>query len=168
MEACLQLYDRYFDDLYRYVLFRVGNRWDAEDLVSDIFRKVLEYTSKQGIVPDHERAWLFTIAHHRVVDHYRKKTEKAYGTDPEAVDGSVEHIPEWFKGASVQNDCLQESLQELKQEDRQMIHLKYMMGFAYREMSAILGQTEEWLRIRVHRIRKKMAGEIEACMEEGV
>ncbi|WMT41300.1 hypothetical protein RE628_01540 [Paenibacillus sp. D2_2] len=48
MDAFLEIYDRYFDDLYRYVLFRVGNRWDADDLVSDIFRKVLEYSCKNG------------------------------------------------------------------------------------------------------------------------
>ncbi|GAA3406175.1 RNA polymerase sigma factor [Paenibacillus hodogayensis] len=168
MEACLRLYDRYFDDVYRYVLFRVGNRWDTEDLVSDIFRKVMEYTSKQGVIPEHERSWLFTIAHHRVIDHYRQKTEKAYGTDPEAAGMDAEHIPELFQAASVRNDCLQEALQQLKQEDRQMVQLKYMMGFTYQEMSAILGRTEEWMRNRVHRIRKKLAGEIAACMEEGV
>jgi len=175
LEACLQLYDRYFDDLYRYVLFRVGNRWDTEDLVSDIFRKVLEYTSKNGDMPTHERAWLFTIAHNRVIDHYRQKTEKTYGTDPELAGTSTQqdadsamYIPELFQTTAVKNDCLQETLQELKEDDRQMVQLKYMMGFAYREMSEILGQTEAWLRNRVHRIRKKMAAEIEICMEEGV
>jgi len=175
LEACLQLYDRYFDDLYRYVLFRVGNRWDTEDLVSDIFRKVLEYTSKNGDMPTHERAWLFTIAHNRVIDHYRQKTEKTYGTDPEQAGvstyleaDSAKYIPEMFQTTAVKNDCLQESLQELKEDDRQMVQLKYMMGFAYREMSEILGQTEAWLRNRVHRIRKKMATEIESCIEEGL
>jgi RNA polymerase sigma factor (sigma-70 family) len=168
MEACLQLYDRYFDDLYRYVLFRVGNHYDTEDLVSDIFRKVMEHMNKQGVIPEHERAWLFTIAHHRVIDHYRKKKEQVYGTDPEAAGMVTEHIPELFQAASIKNDCLQEALQELQQEDRQMVQLKYMMGFAYREMSTVLGQTEERLRNRVHRIRKKMAGDIAVCMEEGV
>ncbi|MFD0710853.1 RNA polymerase sigma factor [Paenibacillus sp. GCM10027626] len=166
MEACLQLYDRYFDDVYRFVLFRVGNRWDAEDLVSDIFRKVMEYAHKHGAIPEHERAWLFAIANNRIIDHYRRRPEQAYGTDPE--QAGFEQIPQMFEAASVRNDCLEDALLKLKHEERQMVQLKYMLGFAYQEMSQILHKTEDWLRIRVHRIRKKLAGEIEACMEKGV
>ncbi|WP_019424364.1 RNA polymerase sigma factor [Paenibacillus sp. OSY-SE] len=165
METFLHLYDRYFDDLYRYVLFRVGNRWDADDLVSDIFRKVLEYSQKHhGVMPEHERAWLFTIAKNRIIDYYRRKSETAYGIDPER--GGYEHIPDMFREASVQNDCLEEAMLELEHEDREVVHLKYMVGFAYEEISAMVGRTETWLRNRVHRIRKKMALLIERCMGE--
>ncbi|MFL1677340.1 RNA polymerase sigma factor [Paenibacillus dendritiformis] len=166
MDAFLELYDRYFDDLYRYVLFRVGNRWDADDLVSDIFRKALEYSRKhEGAIPEYDRAWLFAIAHNRIIDHYRRKMEKTYGIDPER--GGYEHIREMFREASVQNDCLEEALLQLKQEEREMVHLKYMVGFAYQEMSRMLGKTEGWLRTRVHRIRKKLAVDIARCLEEG-
>lgn len=72
-----------------------------------------------------------------------------------------------FREASVQNDCLEEALLQLKQEEREMVHLKYMVGFAYQEMSRMLGKTEGWLRTRVHRIRKKLAVDIDRCLEEG-
>ena len=36
-EGFLNLYDQYFNDVYRYVYVKTGNKWDAEDIVSDIF-----------------------------------------------------------------------------------------------------------------------------------
>ncbi|MCM3041563.1 RNA polymerase sigma factor [Paenibacillus motobuensis] len=166
MDAFLKIYDCYFDDLYRYVLFRVGNRWDADDLVSDIFRKALEYSCKHGgTIPEYDRAWLFAIAHNRIVDHYRRKKETAYGVDPE--QGGYEHIREMFKETSVQNECLEEALLQLGNGDREMVHLKYMVGFAYHEMSRMLDKTEGWLRTRMHRIRKRLAVDIDRCLEEG-
>lgn len=166
LDVFMRLYDRYFDDIYRFVLFRVGNRWDTDDLVSDIFRKVLEQMVRQGGVSlEYERAWLFTIAQNRIIDHYRKKTEKTfYGTNPE--HGGYDQIPDMFNTAAVHNDCLQEALMQLEHEEREMVHLKYMIGFAYREISQVMGRTESWLRNRIHRIKKKMAVELKQCMEE--
>lgn len=38
----IHLYDQYYDDVYRYVYVKTGNKWDTEDIVSDIFRKAYE------------------------------------------------------------------------------------------------------------------------------
>lgn len=37
-EDFLNIYDQYFNDVYRYVYVKTGNKWDAEDIVSEIFR----------------------------------------------------------------------------------------------------------------------------------
>lgn len=68
----VELYDRYFPKIFRYVSWRVGNREDAEDIVSDVFMRALGNLDQFN-----ERAnatfssWLFRIAHNRVIDHYR-------------------------------------------------------------------------------------------------
>ncbi|WMT43369.1 sigma factor-like helix-turn-helix DNA-binding protein [Paenibacillus sp. D2_2] len=100
-----------------------------------------------------------------MVDHYRRKKEATYGVDLER--SGYEHIKEMFKETSVQNECLEEALIQLEQGDREMVHLKYMIGFAYQEMSRMLDKTEGWLRTRMHRIRKKLAVDIDRCLEEG-
>lgn len=164
MRGFLKLYDDYFDDVYRYVHFRIGHTWDADDLVSDIFRKILEYTqSHGGRAPEHERAWVFTIARNRVIDHYRRKKETTYGQDPEAVAG-YEHIRDVFKQSELVHDCLEEALCALEPADCERVQFKYMVGMTYEEIGQITGQDIGWLRTRVHRVRKRLAVWMERCI----
>lgn len=166
MKSFLDVYDAYYDEVYRYVRFRIGDAWDTDDLVSDIFRKALEYANKHsGEVPDYERAWLFTIARHRIIDHYRRKKEIAYGQDPETA--GYGHIPELFQAAGMEQDCLQRALLLLEPADKEYVQLKYMVELTYEEISQVTGKEDSWLRMRVHRIRKKLAQWITRCMEGG-
>lgn len=64
----LDLYESCFDDVYRYIYFKVGNSWDTDDIVSDTFKRAYE---KYKTVKVDSRAWLFTIARNAVTDFYR-------------------------------------------------------------------------------------------------
>jgi len=55
----ITFYDQYYKQLYRYVYFKVGNKWDTDDIVSDTFRKAYE---KYTTVKDNHASWLFSIA----------------------------------------------------------------------------------------------------------
>lgn len=166
MKSFLEIYDAYYDEVYRYVRFRVGDVWDTDDLVSDIFRKSLEYVEKQnGHIPGHTRAWLFTIARNRIIDHYRRKKEIAYGQDPETAGYS--HITEIFYEVGMEHECLERAMLLLEPPDQEYVHLKYMMELTYEEISQVTGKEDTWLRIRVHRIRKKMAAWIQRCLDGG-
>lgn len=70
--AFAAIYRRYVDNVYRYGYSRVGSQADAEDLTAQVFLDAL-----QGLNGYRERgtfsAWLFTIAHCRIVDHYRRR-----------------------------------------------------------------------------------------------
>lgn len=166
MKSILEVYDAYYDEVYRYVRFRVGQIWDTDDLVSDIFRNALEYANKHnGEVPEYDRAWLFTIAHNRIIDYYRKKKEIAYGQDPEAA--GYGHLPELFQEADMEHDCLQRALLLLEPADKEYVQLKYMLELTYEEISEVTGKENSWLRMRVHRVRKKLAQWITRCLEGG-
>ena len=73
------LYDRYFDQLYRYIPFRVPDKAMAEGMIGATFVKTWEYlsTRRKGIK---NLAWLFRSAHNLVIDYYR--TRKAVSTLP--------------------------------------------------------------------------------------
>lgn len=83
-EAFAELYRCHLDRVYRYILMRVGNRADAQDLTSQTFLAALEnlsnYRSRGNFA-----AWLLGIARHKVIDHFREQ--------PQAVSlEMVEHI----------------------------------------------------------------------------
>jgi RNA polymerase sigma factor (sigma-70 family) len=65
------LYDRYHVQVYRYLHAHLRHEHDAADLVQQVFfqawRQAQTYEPRRGSVA----AWLFSIAHHRLVDFYR-------------------------------------------------------------------------------------------------
>lgn len=64
-----ELYDTYVGKIYAYLFRRVSHRETAEDLTSTVFMKAVDKLStfRTGSFS----AWLYTIAHHTLVDHYR-------------------------------------------------------------------------------------------------
>jgi RNA polymerase sigma-70 factor (ECF subfamily) len=70
-EAFGLLYDRYFDTVFRFVYFRVGNRQLAEDLTSDTFLRALKRIGSFTWQGRDLGAWLVTIARNLVADHFK-------------------------------------------------------------------------------------------------
>ncbi|MDN5937887.1 MAG: sigma-70 family RNA polymerase sigma factor, partial [Salinisphaera sp.] len=71
------LYHRHKGPLYRYVLRGVGNRATADELYQDIWLRLIQ--ARNGYQPRARfSTWLFTLAHNRVVDHYRRSRPTAH------------------------------------------------------------------------------------------
>jgi len=75
-EAFAQLYEEYFDKIYRYVALKIGNRVEAEDMTQQVFINALHSISSYKWRGFPFSAWLFRIAHNQVVDYLRKKTRQ--------------------------------------------------------------------------------------------
>jgi len=75
--AFAQLYEGYFDRIYRYVVLRIGNEMEAEDVTQQVFLNALRSISSFRWKGVPFSAWLFRIAHNQVVDYLRKKTRQA-------------------------------------------------------------------------------------------
>ena len=77
------LYDKYFDDVYRYIYFKTGNKWEADDLVSETFKKAYE---KYKYLKGEPKPWIMSIARNTVIDFYRRKKNFAPINDNEQDD----------------------------------------------------------------------------------
>jgi RNA polymerase sigma-70 factor (ECF subfamily) len=71
-EKITNLYSLYREALFVYVLLRVSTREKAQDIVQETFTKVWEYMSEDNTII-HEKSFLYTTAHHLIIDDYRKK-----------------------------------------------------------------------------------------------
>ncbi len=71
--AITKLYEDNFDRIYRYVVLKIGERTEAEDITQQVFVNAIKAISsfKHKGVPF--SAWLYRIAHNQVVDYLRKK-----------------------------------------------------------------------------------------------
>jgi RNA polymerase sigma-70 factor, ECF subfamily len=73
--AFTQLYENYFNRIYRYIALKTGNQTEAEDMTQQVFLKAMKSISSfkwQGVPFS---SWLFRIAHNEVVDYIRKRVK---------------------------------------------------------------------------------------------
>jgi len=147
-------YDQHFDRVYRFVYFRVRmNREVAEDITSDIFMKALKHFASYDPKQSHT-AWIMTIARNTVINHYRDQKQ---ATDIDEIAFKLEGVDgreEFLKHGDVME--LQEAMSHLQPSEREMIELKYIQGFRYKEIGEILGKTAGAARIEAHRAMKKL------------
>jgi RNA polymerase sigma-70 factor (ECF subfamily) len=148
------IFDYYAPRVYRYALHRIGNVRDAEDVTSRTFTDALQglgryRTKRHGSFG----GWLFTIARRRCVDHFRVSNpfplasfnliDKAAG--PLAVAITRE-----------EQSRLEEILKSLKENEQELLRLRFAAELTYRQIGEILGKTEGAAKMSLVRLIKKM------------
>lgn len=73
-QAIGELYDHYAPLIYTYLYRRVHDVKVAEDLTGDVFVRVLQAIQSERFWQTSFRAWLYRIAHNRVIDYYRQQS----------------------------------------------------------------------------------------------
>ncbi len=158
------LFDCFYDKISRYVHFRVAPE-DVEDLVSDVFLKVVEklHTYKPNPKAGFH-SWLFRIAHNRVVDFYRQKKELLGNTDEDGNDFFLqipdENLrPDQQTNLNLDVQKLYGVMKELPDIQREILEFKYLEGFSNAEVAQITGKSEGNIRViqlrALREIRKK-------------
>ena len=138
-----ELYSRYSPRVFGYLVQRLnGNAEEAEDLTADVFTKV--YEKIDGFQPQGAplSAWVFRIAHNRLVDSVRRRPRQMpVGLDdaPEITSGPV------FGGIDQQValDQIKVGLAKLTPEQRQVIELRFLQGKSLAETAAVVGRNED-------------------------
>jgi RNA polymerase sigma-70 factor (ECF subfamily) len=140
-EALGAIYDRLAGRVYRFALFRVGSRADAEDLMQRTFLKMIESLpryQRRGIPFE---AWFFRLARNGVVDHLRARRAHQ-PLDAVAGVGSHEPGPEESVELAVEFRRLEDALQELTPIQQEVIGYRFMTGLSAREIGLVIGKRE--------------------------
>jgi RNA polymerase sigma-70 factor (ECF subfamily) len=151
------LYDEYFDRIARYIYARLGDRHEAEDLAGDVFLKALESLKsyKERGIP--MQAWLFRIAHNVLVDRLRKKGKTA--TVPiDAVSIAAGEDPAVTAERSIEIERVNEAMQKLTPEQREIVRLRFFSGLSSKEVGAILQKSDGAVREMQSASLKKLRG----------
>lgn len=143
-EAFRRLYRCYVPRIFAYVAARVGREQDAEDIVSDIFVKVVEtigkfeYRGKGSFA-----AWLFKIAHNDVMQFYRQHHRHTLIPLQELPDiQSTEPQPDDALHQKERAARLHEIINTLSPRRRNIIALRYFGGLRNHEIANVLGLDE--------------------------
>ncbi len=154
--ALSELYQSYFPRLYRYILARTGNTYDAEDLTEEVFMRVLEAIKRFQHREAPFSAWLFRIAHNAVISQRRKET--ARGRSSQLNDGmSIDTAgPEELVESRVALSEVMKAAKSLPDAQRQVISLRFAAGLTVAETARAMGKGEGNVKVIQHKAIKKL------------
>lgn len=145
-EAFGQLYDAYLERIYRFIYFRVEDQQTAEDITSQVFLKAWENLGRFQIGGTPFLAWLYTIAHNAVIDHYRTRKVTATLEDVRISDpGHAEAVENGIDSA-VEMKSIKTALLTLTDDQRQVLLLKFIDEMSNEEIARHLGKREGAIR----------------------
>lgn len=142
------LYELYFTPVYRYFYFRTRSREEAEDLTQIVFLKVFQAVSSFKEKGKNPLAFFMTVARNVLIDHWRKKKDVVLENDHDIFT----KIPDTSKSVrekAEQSDFSREisvTLENLTEDQREIIALKFFSELENKEISEITGKTEEAIR----------------------
>ncbi|MGD2157558.1 MAG: sigma-70 family RNA polymerase sigma factor [Anaerolineales bacterium] len=167
-DAFVILHQRHWEDIFRFIYFRVDSQAVAEDLTSDVFVKMVEKIESYRFKGKPLLAWLYTIARHLVIDHYRKNGSKPKFTQlDERIDAGDKGDPIKLTNRQLAADCLRRALAHLTELQRDVITGKFIDQRSNKEVAQLLGRTEGAIKSLQHRALNslKRAIEKEKCYE---
>jgi RNA polymerase sigma-70 factor, ECF subfamily len=139
------LFDRYQTPLYNFYTKLTGDRAASEDLVQDVFLRILKY--RRSYRPGTQfRPWLYQIARNARTD-YASKQKPQSELDENAVPASQKSSHE----QNHQHELLRRALRDLPDEKREILLLSRFQGLRYEEIAQIYGCQLGAMKVRVHR-----------------
>jgi RNA polymerase sigma-70 factor (ECF subfamily) len=158
-----ELYDTHVDAVYRYVLYRVREPSDAEDLTSEVFTRAFANIHRYRWQGKSFLAWLYTIARNAVTDRRRRERptvdlDDAYGV---AEEGPTAH-DRAVRGEQV--DALRGAVKHLTVEQQEVLVLRFVENMSSRQVAKVLGKNEGAIRAlqfrALGRLRKLLTSEV--------
>lgn len=155
IKAFTPVYEAYVDRIYSYCLYRVNTIADAEDLTSQVFARAMErcHTFRGGNVG----AWLFRIAYHITIDHYRTKQTESVS------DEQLAYIPDQSQRSPLETVIHREQLQyldelltTLDEDKRNLLLLRITGNLTSAQVGEIVGKSATSVRVEIYRIIQQL------------
>lgn len=153
------VYKQYFPMVYNYVYYKLLNRENCEDIVSQVFMKVLKNLHLFDAEKASMKTWLFRIADHAIVDFYRRqKPSGSYDDEELGLENllSVDFEEEYDRILNPKRRMLLAALKELPERDRTFIYYKYFLNITNREIAARMEMNENTVSAVMARARGKL------------
>lgn len=146
------LYECYAPRVFRFLYAHLDQRMDAEDLTEEVFLRVWQ------ALPDYQErgapfgGFVFRVAHNALFDHYRRSHRRG---EPEALDEerlpAAQSDPAENSVAAVESAELKRLLEQLGQDQRTVLALRFLAGLTPDETGQAMGKSSGAVRVLQHR-----------------
>lgn len=149
-----RIYKEYYSKIYKYTIYRVGDPNTAEDLVSEVFEKLLlkyyTYNSQKAKLS----TWLFAIANNTIINYHYKNNRQARLANLEKVESKY-HLEDLLIEQEAK-EILLKAITCLEERQRNIIALKFGGNLTNREIAQIMDLTETNVGTILYRSLKRL------------
>lgn len=170
-EAFTEIYDKYIKKIYRFIIFRVPGKEQAEDITQEVFMGLLEYLKKTEVYIESVQALVYKIARNKIASYYEKnKQVKNVELFQESLsDNNVDVENLLISAIDLETEIDQKNNIELiitelnsweNQEFKEIITLRFIEQLSHKEIAEILNKTENNIRVIAHRALKELQNKL--------
>lgn len=149
------IYNKYYESIFRYIYKRVDEQESAFDITSNVFVKALGALNKFEFRGVPFSSWLFRIAKSELYQSFRdKKASRTVNIDMVTI---VQIVDEFCDDHTEENrQRLMKSLTLLKENELQLIEMRFFEKRSFREIGEILDLTENNAKVKTFRALIKL------------
>jgi RNA polymerase sigma-70 factor (ECF subfamily) len=168
--AYRQLVEKHQDFVYTIVKKIISSAEEAEEVAQDVFvqayKKLPDFRGTAKF-----STWLYRIAYNKSISHTRKKKLEFLSADEHLLENySEDDLMQDIMGLSVneQRGLIRDAMSSLPQTDSLIITLFYFHEKDLEEISEIVGMTHNNVKVKLHRIRKKLLVKMNEILDKNV
>jgi RNA polymerase sigma-70 factor (ECF subfamily) len=165
-QALGRLYEKYYQKIFRFCVYRLFNKEIAEDVTSAVFLQVARgIRSFKGQSEQDFRNWLYAIAANQANAYIRKSSRRKKllaeaadfitASDNDRPDNSAE--PDWPR--------LYAAILKLKPQHQTIVTLRFFENFKYEQIAQILNVKEVTVRVHLHRILNELRNQLQTVFD---
>lgn len=158
--AFSDLYRAHVRDVFSYSYYRVGNHHDAEDLTEQTFLQAYRHLERALRESKGRplRPWLIRIAHNLAANFYRDRSRKPEAAIEDASMIAATHTTESLVEGREQLKLILEGVQQLPDDRREALIMRFALGMDNREIARALGRTDGATKVLLHRAIRQLEG----------
>ena len=155
-EAATALYRQYGPPIFRYFVFRVDDEATAEDLTAEVFLQMV-----RGLQRYEDRglpfsAWLFRVAHARLVD-YRRRARVRQSEPLEETTLDTEPGPEVETIVRAETQQVFAAIRSLTDDQQMVIQLRFVEGYSLEITAEVMRKTIGAVKAMQQRALRRLA-----------
>ncbi len=151
------LYQRFAPVLFAFISRKLASREDAEDLLLEAFLAALEHPGFAQLNAKEQENWLWSVAHNKLIDHYRRITRRP-GVQLDLVLDDLyerdEYAPEQVTLRREEYARLRVNIEQLPELQQELLRLRFANDLRCSEIAAVLQKNEGAVRMLLSRTMK--------------
>ena len=159
-ESFKQFYDQEFEKIYRFVIFKIGNEVETEEIVQDIFFSFWDY-ARQGKPIGNTTGLVYKIARNKIIDYYRKHGVRPKVISLESQEGyelansQVSDVDiEKELDIRIEIESIQVVMVKLPDDYRDVLIMRFMREMQIKEIAEAMDKSEGAARVMIYRALK--------------